>query len=426
MKLARYGKLIEATDTRIRDHMDHTEVNERSILQKLTFEKESLIDELKSERKTFNATIADAVRELKIAQQIQKDQQNRFLEAQREIIALTEQHQPVVVQQPILRKSPEPQEPCKSCKDLEAEIKSLKLEIEKVSKEAAESAKQLLAEKESNATLTDHIAEIQTLTQTQSDTIQCLTSASSELEMHLKESILSIESLSMKKEKSDSVAKKLSEENQSLRDDLEHLETTLQRKKIWISENKRHIDDYRTSLSAAGLLDLMKVKVGGKTQGLSHCTLEDFIISTLKEIHDLRKQLQRYQALESEQAFQLESYKEELSKQNEVIAMSKVHLESSVAIAEGLRSERDYAISKIKDTVKVCKSRENQFQMELEIREKGVLEVVETSNQNLKAVREGYEVERAKFKEEIKDLLRENMALEANLRAVTKDNKLDV
>ncbi|KAJ3049820.1 hypothetical protein HDU99_008821, partial [Rhizoclosmatium hyalinum] len=142
MKLARYGKLIEAADTRIRDHMDHTELNERSILQKLTFEKDSLIDELKSERKTFNATIADAVRELKIAQQIQKDQQNRFLEAQQEIIALTERHQPVVVQQPILQKSPEPQEPCKSCKDLEAEIKSLKLEIEKVSKEATETAKQ--------------------------------------------------------------------------------------------------------------------------------------------------------------------------------------------------------------------------------------------------------------------------------------------
>ncbi|KAI9333403.1 hypothetical protein BDR26DRAFT_608223 [Obelidium mucronatum] len=427
-KMSKYGRLIEAADTRIRDHFESNEETERSILHRLTLEKEALIDDLKAERKTFNTIIVDAVRELRNAQQFQQRQQTDFLQAQKEIALLTEQHNAAVAQTMAQQQKQQCQEvqlvkPCSDCSSYKEELGTLMKEMENISKEAGNLKKQVQAETETNNSLSKHISEIQSLAQTQSDTIQCLTAVSTDLEVQLRESIRKSELLAVERDKFQNQYKKLANELESARDEVSHLESVLEKKKAWVFQNKGHIDDYKSALAAAGLLDILKSDGKSRNKGLSHICLEDFIMSTMKEVYDLRRQLHQKQSIESEQAQQIQNYKQNIEKKNGIIAMNQVQLESSFLLAEGLRSERDYAISKIKDAVKLCKSRDNQFQIELQIREKGVRDVVETSNLNLKTVREGYEVERQKFKEEIKDLLRENMTMEANLRAISKDKR---
>ncbi|KAJ3009083.1 UNVERIFIED_CONTAM: hypothetical protein HDU68_002843 [Siphonaria sp. JEL0065] len=375
-KLAKYGRLIEAADSRIRDHIEYNDESERSVLHKLTLEKEALIDDLKAERKSFNNVIIDAVRELKNAQQFQQKQQVEFLQAQKEIALLTEKHNVTI--QSVTQQQQLPPQPCQECKIYAEEVHSLHLEIEKSNTDVNKLTRQVSDEKETNDSLAKHISEIQSLVQSQSDTIQCLTSVSTDLEMHLKEAMKKIESLTIERDKFQTQNKKLIQEADTLKDEVSHLEAALEKKKIWVFENKMHVDDYKSALAAVGMLDLMKGKGSQLKKTLSHNSLEDFITSTLKDLHDARKHLHRVQATENEQMQQIQNYKNELDKRNEMLEMSKAQLDSTFSMVEELRAERDYAISKIKDTVKMCKSRDTRFQAELEIREKGVLETIET------------------------------------------------
>ncbi|KAI8831995.1 hypothetical protein BJ741DRAFT_615867 [Chytriomyces cf. hyalinus JEL632] len=399
-KMAVYSKMITNADNRIRDHIDETSETERLVLKKIKAEREGMLQELKDERHSLNTIISDAVKQLKDAQKQ-------------------------------MRKEAEERE-CESCavhvKQIAAsrrEINAQLAEITSLKSDVASLSKQVSSEVEVNTQLSKHLNDVQTLTHMQSETIHALTHASTDLESHLKETIAHLESTTRERVKYASLAKSLQEDSDAQREEIKRLQVLLETKKMSIKEYSVMVDDYKAALSAAGLSSLLKLGHSTilKRDPESVQSLEEFTMLILKEIQDLRKQNKKREAIEKGQSELIKNYQSELSKRDALIAANQSQLERTLETADGLQAERDYAVAKIKETVNECKRRESQFQRDLELREKGVLEVLETSNVNMKTVREGYEVERCKFKEEIKDLMRNTMALEANLKAVVKSKK---
>ncbi|KAJ3059276.1 hypothetical protein HDU98_004717, partial [Podochytrium sp. JEL0797] len=401
-KVDEIKSIIEQQESRLRSQILQHAGTERTLLQSLAVEKEELVEELKEGRDAFHRVLVEAVKELKGAQEEQRVLQRQFLKEQR---VLGEKQVPVVQVR---------REACEQCPAHRKEIEALRLEIDQYAQEVANLNNKVEAETETNNHLSSHISELQSLTTLQTETLQHLTLASTDLESH-------VQTMSQDRKHLRANHKKLSHEIESLREEVVHLEGVLEKKKVWGLENKSFLEDYRSAVAAAGLMELFG-KEGKRKEG-GYASLEDFVISTSKELQDVKRQLHRSLTALSNHESQTQTIKAELEKRNHLLLANQSNLETTVAIAEGLRGERDYAISKIKETIKACKLREAYFDRELEEREKGVLEVVETSNMNLKTVREGYEVERQKFKEEIRDLMKENMTLDANLRAVSKDRK---
>ncbi|KAJ3236319.1 hypothetical protein HDU81_010908 [Chytriomyces hyalinus] len=399
-KMALYSKMITNADNRIRDHIDETSETEKTVLKKIKAEREGMLQELKDERHSLNTIISDAVKQLKDAQkQMRKEAEERECEScavhVKQIAALG--------------------------RELNAQL----AETTNLKSDIASLSKQVSSEVEVNIQLSKHLHDVQTLTHMQSETIHALTHASTDLESHLKETISQLESTSRERTKYANLAKTLQEDSDAQREEIKRLQVLLETKKMSIKESSVMVDDYKAALSAAGLSSLLKL--GHNTilrrDPDSVQSLEEFTTLILKEIQDLRKQNKKREAIEKGQSELIKNYQSELSKRDALIAANQSQLERTLETADGLQAERDYAVAKIKETVNECKRREAQFQRDLELREKGVLEVLETSNVNMKTVREGYEVERCKFKEEIKDLMRNTMALEANLKAVTKSKK---
>ncbi|KAI8622054.1 hypothetical protein BC830DRAFT_1076748 [Chytriomyces sp. MP71] len=324
LRMAAYGKVISQADSRIREHIDETTESERVILKKLTNERENMMNDIKVERQALNEMIADAVKQIKQSMQIQKEVEERQ---------------------------------CEKCLMHLNEIAQVRREMLSLTENLTGLSRQLGAESETNASLSKFLQEVQTLTTYQSDTIQTLSRTSSELDKQLKHTVALLDIATKEKNSFHQLAQEL--ENKVI-----FLNNMLRDKVLWIDNHLSMVQDYKVAINSCHLTNNKQ-------------SLADYILQCCQERKDLRNQIIHDDITAKKQMSLIEHYKSEIVKKDKLIAITRSHLEGSIETADALQIERDYAITKIKETVYECKHREACFQKELEAQEKKVLEVLE-------------------------------------------------
>ncbi|KAJ3394448.1 hypothetical protein HDU84_008444 [Entophlyctis sp. JEL0112] len=442
-KLDQYAKIVESADSHLQSKIESIQntLGHATLQNHLTAQKNTLIAELRAERNMFSAAIAQAINDLKLAQR--SHQQALQSEMREKDAAFRAAHEKQIAAVRMAANKAESAAEaaseiakktavaraggnyCAECVRLREhlQLKDSQLEAMQATVEDLELKGIDTGRADAHARLVEHIASLEKLASTQSQALAALTKTATDLHVHVQGARGRAEADAAARVEACARADAAETRAANAEARLAALDARATKAEAQVARDASPLREYQ------GAVRVMRLCVG--SADVTRCTespsgepsLEDFVTSLVKDCCMLKERLRKLDLEVKDNCVEIQAQREKLFERDESLHLTEARLEAVVEKAQEWKEERDYAITKIKTMTKKLHEMEIRFQREIDVRDKAICELTDSSNTNLKSARQIFEVERQKFQEEIKQLMRENLHLESNLSQSTKDRR---